>query len=442
MLRFRQLFLFACLAIVFAGSFAGCKDSKNKSEIKAGKPGLAKPAVDFLPVGENPVELGGIAWGKNFAKAKLDADKKGKPIYLMLDEVPGCKGCKDFGTQVLSHPIVIAAVSEYFVPVFINNRPDKYASDYDKKMVKYFKESYWDYPVVRYLDEKEKDIIPRKQTLKLKENINRIISVLKARKVKLPIYLQIADIENSNNRHETAYFNMGCFWSGEARLGKINGVLYQTFGFIKGSGGADEVVKVVYDPKIISLEKLLKQAKHNMCATRFIARNETQLKVARKIWGKNAILNKNDMREEEPQYYLKHGLPGIYFLPITPLQAVKINSYYRERKVWEMMLTPGQLDLAKRVEKLCKGKKAKQIHKMFSDLKPDNYRRLNKETLCDYKIKFMQVLDKLESQSAGKSEKKSSSDPACKSAENSLKCPTEKCSQPDCSSKSAPEAKN
>ena len=437
MLKFRQLFLFAIVAIVAVSGFAGCADPKKKSKVQVskGKPGIAKPVqpqeAKALPVSENPVELGKIAWGRNFEKAQKQSDKTGKPIYLMLDEVPGCMGCKDFGTKVLSHPMVVAAINENFIPVFINNRPDKYATEYDKQMVKFFKESYWSYPVVRYMDKEGKDIIPRKQTLKLRENINRIMSVLKKRKVKLPVYLEIAEIENADRKHEVAFFNMGCFWSGERKLGKINGVVYQSFGFVKGSGGADEVVKVTYDPSIITLEKLLKIAKKNMCATRFIARDEDQLKIARKIWGKNAMLNKNPMREEEPQYSLKMGLPAIYYVPLTPLQAVKVNSYYNDPKIWKSILTPGQLVLAKRIDKFTSGKKTKQIHKMFKSINPDKYRRLKSETITAYTKKLEKLLDEMDAKEKGAEKAK----PAKVKKTDAVKSETIKCPSATCPKK-------
>ncbi len=70
---------------------------------------------------------------------------------------------------------------------------------------------------------------------------------------------------------ETIYLGMGCFWGAERLLWKIPGVYVTAVGYsggytpnptyqetTTGLTGHAEVVKVVYDPSIVSLEMLLK----------------------------------------------------------------------------------------------------------------------------------------------------------------------------------------
>lgn len=70
---------------------------------------------------------------------------------------------------------------------------------------------------------------------------------------------------------ETAMFGMGCFWGVERKFWQIEGVYVTAVGYAAGftpnatykevcSGmtGHNEVVLVVYDPKLVSYEKLLK----------------------------------------------------------------------------------------------------------------------------------------------------------------------------------------
>ena len=70
---------------------------------------------------------------------------------------------------------------------------------------------------------------------------------------------------------EMAMFGMGCFWGAERRFWQQDGVFSTSVGYAAGltpnptyeevcSGltGHNEVVRVVYDPKIISYEQLLK----------------------------------------------------------------------------------------------------------------------------------------------------------------------------------------
>jgi peptide-methionine (S)-S-oxide reductase len=70
---------------------------------------------------------------------------------------------------------------------------------------------------------------------------------------------------------ETIYFGLGCFWGAERLFWQLPGVLVTAVGYqgghtpnasyeevCSGRTGHTEAVKVVYDPKVISLEKLLK----------------------------------------------------------------------------------------------------------------------------------------------------------------------------------------
>ena len=70
--------------------------------------------------------------------------------------------------------------------------------------------------------------------------------------------------------HEVVIFGMGCFWGVERMFWKLDGVYLTMVGYAAGftpnptyqevcSGqtGHNEIVRVVYDPKVISIERLL-----------------------------------------------------------------------------------------------------------------------------------------------------------------------------------------
>jgi peptide-methionine (S)-S-oxide reductase len=70
---------------------------------------------------------------------------------------------------------------------------------------------------------------------------------------------------------EMALFGMGCFWGAEKKFWQLEGVYITAVGYAAGltpnptyqevctgMTGHNEVVRVVYDPKVISYEKLLK----------------------------------------------------------------------------------------------------------------------------------------------------------------------------------------
>ena len=71
--------------------------------------------------------------------------------------------------------------------------------------------------------------------------------------------------------HEVAIFGMGCFWGVERMFWKLDGVWLTMVGYAGGTTpnptyqevctgrtGHNEVVRVVYDPEVISFEALLK----------------------------------------------------------------------------------------------------------------------------------------------------------------------------------------
>ena len=73
-----------------------------------------------------------------------------------------------------------------------------------------------------------------------------------------------------NEKLETAVFGAGCFWGVEARFAKVEGVMETTVGYAGGEKenptyedvltkktGHAEVVKIEFDPKVVSYEELL-----------------------------------------------------------------------------------------------------------------------------------------------------------------------------------------
>lgn len=122
-----------------------------------------------------------------------------------------------------------------------------------------------------------------------------------------------------------------CFWTGEFKIGAIEGVTTTQAGFIEGR----EVTLVTYDPKATSLEKILKQAKADGVATAVYLDDPSQLKGARKINGYRPA----------PARDQKKQIQGTAFatLKLTPEQATKVNAFARSQpKKAAEYLTPEQ----------------------------------------------------------------------------------------------------
>ena len=122
-----------------------------------------------------------------------------------------------------------------------------------------------------------------------------------------------------------------CFWTGELKIGAIEGVVTTEAGFI----GGREVTLVNYDPKVTSLEKILKQAKASGVATAVYLDDPSKLSGSNKISSYRAA----------PTHDQKKQIQGTVFskLKLTPEQATKVNAYARTnpKKALEY-LTPEQ----------------------------------------------------------------------------------------------------
>lgn len=197
-----------------------------------------------------PIEVGRVSWGRDLDAALRESAKSGKPVFAFFQEVPGCAGCQTFGREVMSHPPLVAAIEREFLPVLIyNNRRGR-----DAELLERFAEPAWNYQVVRFLDGRGNDLIPRRDRVFSRPGIAaRMIAALEAAARPVPGYLQVEAWETDGERHASAAFAQACFWTGETTIGRIPGVLTTEAGWIAGG----EVTLVRYHTGSISLETLI-----------------------------------------------------------------------------------------------------------------------------------------------------------------------------------------
>nr|MCH9660623.1 thioredoxin family protein [Bacteroidota bacterium] len=106
---------------------------------------------------EQDEELGKISWYRDYDSALQLSKKEGKPILILFQEVPGCATCRNYGHNVLSHPLMTEAIENEFIPLAIfNNKGGK-----DLKVLKKYKEPTWNNPVVRIVNDKGDNIVKR-----------------------------------------------------------------------------------------------------------------------------------------------------------------------------------------------------------------------------------------------------------------------------------------
>ncbi len=270
----------------------------------------------------NPVsqdrELGKVSWYRDEQQALKLAKAQSKPVLILFQEVPGCATCVNYGTNVLSHPLMVEAIENLFIPLAIfNNKGGK-----DKQTLQRYGEPSWNNPVVRIVNEYGADIVSRVGGDYSSVGLYKtMIKALKAEGKPTPEYMELLGQELTSLRKgsvKETYFQMYCFWSGEKHFGAKEGVLATEPGFM----GGHEVVKVKYDERIIAENQLISYAKSANCTP----------------VGKNGSYR---LAAKDDKYYLQHT--NYKYLPLTELQKIKINTALGSRKSAKRYLSPQQL---------------------------------------------------------------------------------------------------
>jgi len=263
---------------------------------------------------DQPEELGLISWHRSYEDAIKEAEKLGKPILLLFQEVPGCATCRRYGSQVLSDPRLCEIVQNEFIPLVIYNNK---GGD-DARILKQFNEPSWNNPVVRFIDAQGKDIVSR-----LSGNYTKKIL---AHNIDIVLYLSgdsgeyadiwLSEMLSDDRTTEERRYAMYCFWSGEAALGQLEGVVRTEPGFDKNG----EVVKVWYNKSELSAKKLDKYADEK---------------------GFKHVSNAESFRpDRDPQYHITKS--RYRFIPMTAQQRSRINSALADQRDPSFYLSPSQ----------------------------------------------------------------------------------------------------
>ena len=269
-------------------------------------------------------ELGKVSWHRDFDTALRLSKSEGKPVLILFQEVPGCATCRNYGHNVLSHPLMTEAIENEFIPLAIfNNKRGK-----DTQILKRYKEPSWNNPVVRIVDDEGKDIVNRVASdYSAKGLYKAMVKALLKKNITIPEYMDILGDELSlgqNKKVKEAHFKMYCFWTGEKELGSQNGVLSTKAGFMNG-----EVVKVQYDSEKITKEELERFAE---------SRKMKPVPAKRFAWS-----------EKDEDYYIQHS--RFKYLPLSEVQKTKINTALGSQKDARRYLSPKQQKWLKQLGK-------------------------------------------------------------------------------------------
>ena len=127
-----------------------------------------------IPHPNRNVELGGISFTAIQANTKIGiitetAKRMNRPILLVVQQTPGPRFAREFGANVLSHPLVIEAAEDLFVPVALirgSRNGSKHVADSvakangTKTTLSDFDDLTYNTPLVRLLNSVGEDLVP------------------------------------------------------------------------------------------------------------------------------------------------------------------------------------------------------------------------------------------------------------------------------------------
>ena len=289
-----------------------------------------------LLLAQTPPELGDVQWLRHFPQALEQAKKLDRPVLVLFDEVPGCQTCVRYGESVLRHPLLVEAAETLFIPVAIYNN----VGGADREVLKRYKEPTWNNPVVRFLDASGEDIAPRLAgDYRLDTLATRMLTALKKTRKETPRWLQtVAEESGSTTR---VYLGMHCFWSGEACLGQDTHVLASRTGWMNGG----EVVEI--EVKQGHADEVIRRAWKQGCA-RKLHTNKTELAASGKALGFAVSPPGRFRPTPKDDLHTLRQTPWAA-LPLSPLQALRVNALLHRRQSFAAWLSPRQQTLAQKI---------------------------------------------------------------------------------------------
>lgn len=251
-----------------------------------------------------------------------------------------------FGRGPLSHPLLVEAIEERFVPVLVFNNKE----GVDGKWREHFSEPAWNNPVLRFIGRDGKDVLARRDRVFSTSDVaTRLLEVERALERAAPRYLELVRLETDKSQHATCAFEMHCFWEGEARLGALDGVVGVEARMFDGR----EIVAVTYHAQALDFGALVAAADKLDCAAAVYTTSAEQLRAARDVVGQRAKEwhGKSDATQRGDRTHALNRSP-LRFLPLTPMQSMKVNSALAAEQDAAVWLSPRQVELADKLEKL------------------------------------------------------------------------------------------
>lgn len=144
---------------------------------------------------------------------------------------------------------------------------------------------------------------------------------------------------------KTATFSMYCYWTGEATVGKVPGVVATRIGEL----GGNEVVEVTYDPARTDVAHLADALKQGGSFYALIAPGPEAAKRSG-LPAAEVKVRAGHPDYVEPKHSLRVVHPEIYYLDLTEAQAIALNTWSHFGGPMPAVLTPEQVQMAARLK--------------------------------------------------------------------------------------------
>jgi hypothetical protein len=144
---------------------------------------------------------------------------------------------------------------------------------------------------------------------------------------------------------ETAVFSMYCYWTGEATVGKVPGVVRTRIGDL----GGNEVVEVTYDPARTDVGRLAQALQGQGSFYAFIAPDRDA--AARSGLPSSDVKVRSGQPDfTEPKHSLRVAHPELFYLDLTEAQAIALNTWSHFGGPKPTVLTPEQERMAAKLK--------------------------------------------------------------------------------------------
>lgn len=155
---------------------------------------------------------------------------------------------------------------------------------------------------------------------------------------------------------------MYCFWTGEATVGRIDGVLGARYGFVRGS---TEILTTTYDPQRVSARAIVDALRRQGAFYAvLVSSSDEQRRLLRELGEQTTIrLDASPRRYIKSKHSLRTQRRALYYLDLNELQALRYNSWAYFGGPMPDLLTPAQKQRWAALERAFQeGKRPSSLH--------------------------------------------------------------------------------